>query len=354
MQVLLQLSRGSPTLRFMSASLTSTPPTADEFVRVLELEAEGIARAAQRARTPDGSRTIAEALQLILETGRRGRKIVTSGIGKSAKIAEKIAATLSSTGTMSIFVHATEALHGELGVLMEGDTVLLLSQSGETPEVVTLATVAKQRRAAVISLSGQKGSRLAELSDIWFDTSVPAEACPHGLAPTTSTTLALAMGDALAVSLMKFRGDNIEDFAKNHPGGSLGRRLYQTVSTVMHPLRSVGKVSPEAPIDEVLGLSTETKLGGVLVVHANEPDKLLGIITDGDLRRALIHREKFFSLRAKDLMTQNPVTVASTRRLHEALALMENRPSQIAVLPVHDESHRCVGLVRIHDLVSTR
>jgi arabinose-5-phosphate isomerase len=215
---------------------------------------------------------------------------------------------------------------------------------------VRLMPSLKSLRVPVVGIGGNPQSKLAELCDVWLDGAVDAEACPHNLAPTTSTTLALAIGDALAIALMQLRGFDAASFAQNHPGGSLGRRLNLRVGDVMHQGDAVPRVQAHAPVDEVLMSSTQKKLGAVLVVD-RDGKKLLGIVTDGDVRRALQHREKFFSMKASEVMTQNPVTVRSDQMAKEALDLMENRPSQISVLPVVDSSGNWQGLVRLHDLV---
>lgn len=320
----------------------------DDILQVLRTEAQALVDCADRISThAPSARSIEDAVQTLKKTLDSGGKIVTSGLGKSGKIAQKIASTLSSTGSLAIYLHPTEALHGDLGMISEKDTLLALSQTGNTDELVTLSQALKARKVPIITLCGNLKSRLAECSNIVIDSSVSKEACPLNLAPTTSSTLALALGDALSVSLMNLRGFKKEDFARNHPGGSLGRQLNLKVSDLMIPLEKVAILSESAPIDEVIRQSTEKKQGGVLVTRG---DQLVGIITDGDLRRSLSRREKFFELQAKEVMTPNPVTVKTLALAKEALELMENRPSQISVLPVIDDQGRCAGLIRLHDL----
>ncbi|MBU6154094.1 MAG: KpsF/GutQ family sugar-phosphate isomerase [Bdellovibrionales bacterium] len=322
-----------------------------EFCRVLRIESEAISRALIRFdSTPDQQNRVQSALDLLLESSRKNGKVLVLGLGKSGKIAAKIAATLSSTGTPAVYVHPTEALHGDLGVVSPHDVAIAISYTGNTDEIVELLPYFEKRSVPVIALTGNPSSKLAERAKIMIDCSVTEEACAHNLAPTSSTTLTLAIGDALAISLMQARGFTAKDFAKNHPGGSLGRRLQLEVRDLMHPISKAPVVGPGAGVDEILALSTERKLGAVLVMDAQ---KLLGIITDGDLRRALSMKEKFFSLRAFEIMTGNPITVLETNLAYDALRLMEERESQISVLPVVNSSGIALGLLRIHDLVQT-
>ena len=321
------------------------------FCRVLRLESKAIDEALQRLESdPARALQVEGALSLLLESSRKGGKVLVLGLGKSGKVAAKIAATLSSTGTPAVYVHPTEALHGDLGVVGAHDSAIAVSYTGNTEEMVELMPFFERRGVPVIALTGNAASRLALASRYHIDCSVAEEACSHNLAPTSSTTLTLALGDALAVTLMEARGFTADDFARNHPGGSLGRRLQLRVRDLMHPLEKVPAVSPDAGMDEILNLSTERRLGAVLVCKG---PSLLGLITDGDIRRALKHKEKFFSLTAKDLMTQNPTTVGESHLAYDALRIMEERESQISVLPVVDSSGNASGLLRIHDLVQT-
>jgi arabinose-5-phosphate isomerase len=320
-----------------------------EAARVLQLEGSAILRCAERVSGTAAGAQFRKALEIFQRALDGGGKLVVTGVGKSGKVAQKIAATLASTGSFAIYLHPTEGLHGDLGVVTARDAVLALSYTGNTDELVRLVPSLRQLRVPIVGLGGNSKSRLAELCDAWVDGAIEQEACPHNLAPTTSTTLALALGDAIAVALMQLRGFDAKAFAQNHPGGSLGRRLNLTVGDVMHSGDAVGTLGAEASMDEVVGLSTRKKLGGVLVVDGT---RLLGIITDGDIRRALQHREKFFGFRAADVMTREPVTATPDLMASEALALMENRPSQISVLPVVDPAdRRWLGLLRLHDLV---
>jgi arabinose-5-phosphate isomerase len=322
-----------------------------EFCWVLRLESEAIQLALGKFESnPEQQLRIESSLHLLLESSRKNGKVLVLGLGKSGKIAAKIAATLSSTGTPSVYVHPTEALHGDLGIVGPKDVVIAISYTGNTGEIVELLPYFEKRSVPVIAFTGNASSKLAERAKIVIDCSVPEEACAHNLAPTSSTTLTLAIGDALAISLMQSRGFSAEDFAKNHPGGSLGRRLQLEVRDLMHPIPKAPVVGPDASVDEILALSTERKLGAVLVQEANS---LLGIITDGDLRRALRMKEKFFQMKASEIMTRNPVTVNECSLAFDALRTMEERESQISVLPVVNSSGIALGLLRIHDLVQT-
>jgi len=322
-----------------------------DFCQVLHDESNAIQAAADRyQKQPKLSENINQSIQLILDKTNAGGKVILMGIGKSGKIAAKIAATMSSTGTPAIFVHPTEALHGDLGVVTPNDVVMAFSYTGNTEELLEILPFFERKKIPIIGIGGNIQSKLAQKSNFWIDASVEKEACPHNLAPTTSTTLALALGDAFAVSLINARGFTTEDFAKNHPGGSLGKRLQLIVKDLMHTYPDhCPVIDGKATMDEVLELSTKKKLGGVLVC---ENKKLLGIITDGDIRRALQHREKFFSLTAKEVMTKNPITVAESLLAYDALRIMEERESQISVLPVVNENQEAIGLLRIHDLFS--
>lgn len=320
------------------------------FIDVLKTEKKAIEDSIQNFETGQGNSEIQEALQELLSCTSRGGKIFIVGVGKSGKVGSKIAATMSSTGTPAIFVHPTEALHGDLGVVTPQDCILAISQTGNSEEILKLVPFFERKRVPLISICGNKNSKLAEKSKVMINSSVSEEACPYNLAPTSSTTLVLAIGDAIAIALMKAKGFTAEDFAKNHPAGSLGRRLQLSVADLMHKLENCPVVSPLAKMDEVLEGSTKKKLGAVLVIDQGE---LKGIITDGDIRRALSLREKFFELNAGQAMTKKPISVSANSLAYDALRLMEERESQISVLPVIDENQKPVGLLRIHDLVQT-
>lgn len=272
-------------------------------------------------------------------------KLIVCGIGKSGLIGQKLAATFSSIGMPSVFMHAVEALHGDLGIVEEGDVALLLSNSGTT-DVVRLIPFLKQREVPIISILGNVESPLADESDVILDATVDRECDPHGLVPSVSTSVALALGDALAIVFMQARAVSPNDFAKLHPGGQLGRNLCLRVADLMQPLDNLAIVALETPLrDVVIGL-TDRPQGAALVLDNNQA--LLGIITDGDVRRALQKFEDVFSLKAQDIMTSEPTCVDSQEILMQALGLMENRSRQISVLPVVDDG-QCVGLLRLHD-----
>jgi arabinose-5-phosphate isomerase len=314
----------------------------DQRVReILRIEADAIRRAAENL----DSDSIARALELL--SSCKG-KVVVTGVGKSGVIAQKIAQTLTSTGTPAIFVHPSDALHGGLGVLAKDDVVMALSNSGETDELLAIMPSIKQRACNVISIIGNTDSTLGSRSDVTLDASVEKEACPLNLAPTASTTVALAIGDALAMALMEAKGLTQQDFAINHPAGRLGKRLTVSVRDLMH---SSPNVSTDATWIEVVHAISRHALGAVSVV--DEHSRLLGVVTDGDLRRTIEKTtpDPFSSLTAASMMTAFPITTSPETLAYDALSLMENRPSQIAVLPVVDGEGKAVGLLRIHDIV---
>ncbi|PYS99224.1 MAG: KpsF/GutQ family sugar-phosphate isomerase [Acidobacteria bacterium] len=275
-------------------------------------------------------------------------KVIVIGVGKSGVIAQKIAQTLTSTGTVAIFVHPSDALHGSLGVITSGDVVIALSNSGETDEIVALLPALSLRAVPLIAIVGNTDSTLARKADVVLDASVDKEACPLNLAPTTSTTVALAIGDAIAMTLMESRGLTPEDFAANHPAGRLGKRLTMKVSDLMHESPSIG---PDANWLDVVKAISKFSLGAVNVVNGG--GSLAGIVTDGDLRRTIERSgaEGLADLTAEQMMTAGPITASPEMLAYDALQLMENRPSQISVLPVVDGDGSCVGLLRLHDIV---
>lgn len=343
-----------PSTPRASSSAPSGRRPLEIAARVLEIEAGALSRFQHQLLNEDSSVAVGftAAIREFSTALDSGRRIVVTGLGKSGRIGLKISATLSSTGSPSIFLHATEALHGDLGGVQAGDCVLALSHTGNTEELLRLAPALKGLGTRIVGLGGNPRSQLAEACDAWIDASIELEACPHNLAPTSSTTLALAVGDAIAVTLMKLRGFEERDFARNHPGGALGRRLSLRVREIMHQGTALGRIGTDAPIEEILAEATRTGLGGVLVTESGRNgERLVGLITDGDFRRALAKKDRFFNLTAVDLMTQSPVTIGPDRLAREALELMENRPSQISVLPVVDDVGAPLGLVRLHDLV---
>ncbi len=307
----------------------------------MEAEAGAIATAARRLNSE-----FTRAVETI--AGHAG-KIVVTGIGKSGRIGEKIVATFSSTGTPAVFMHPAEAVHGDLGIYAPEDPTVMISKSGSTAELIRLVRVLRDFRSPLIGILGNLDSPLAAEMDILLDGSVRAEADPNNLAPTSSAVVAMALGDALALAVMRARRFTPEEFAVFHPGGQLGYNLTRTAGEVMHSGEQAAWAGPCDPLKRVVISMTRRPLGAACIV--DNDGRLLGIITDGDLRRALETHDDIRTLSAADVMTKTPVTVCPDTRLHEALRLMEARQSQISVLPVVDpESHRCLGILRLHDI----
>lgn len=277
-------------------------------------------------------------------------KVVLTGIGKTGIIARKISATLASTGTTSTYMNSTEGLHGDLGLVNSEDIVIAISNSGENTEIMSIIPAIKNIGAYIIAMTGNIKSSLAQVSNIVLDTHVDREGCPLNLAPMASTTSALVLGDALAGCLMKLRNFKPQNFAMYHPGGSLGRKLLTKVKNLMKSGLSLALCTKDSAIDEIVILMNDKKLGIVCVM---EDEKLVGIITEGDIRRALKHRENFFNLKAKDIMTKNYTKIDMEDMATDALSLMEDRPSQINVLPVFD-GEKFTGIIRIHDLLKVK
>lgn len=284
----------------------------------------------------------------------KDNKVVVTGIGKSGHIGAKIAATLASTGTSAIFMNAAEALHGDLGMVSEGDVVIAISNSGNSDEILSILNPIRKIGGKLVAFTGNENSALAKNSDIIINIGVEKEACPLGTAPMSSTTATLVMGDALAAVLMKMRNFTENDFARYHPGGSLGKRLLLTVKDLIHEGEELPVLSADESIENVLLVLTKKKMGAVCITETGyEKGRLIGIITEGDIRRALSHKEKFFTYKAKDIMIKNPVSIQVGAMALEALHLMEDRESQISVLPVV-EGDKLTGIIRIHDLVGLR
>jgi len=276
-------------------------------------------------------------------------RVIISGMGKSGHISNKIAATLASTGTPAFFVHPGEALHGDLGMITGDDVVVAISNSGTTEELVTLASVVKRLGTKVIGMSGDESSPLAELSDHHLDIGVEKEACPMGLAPTSSTTVTLVMGDALAVALLDARDFTAEDFARSHPGGRLGKRLLVHVRDVMHSNNDMPACLPDTPLKAAILEMTGKKLGATLV--ADENKKLLGIFTDGDLRRLFEDSENIDmkQTRVGDVAHKDCYTTRADELAINVVNLMQEK--EITVLPVVDDTHTSIGIIHMHDLL---
>ena len=331
----------------MATSPTSPPDSsnalADSGRRVFEIEAQALTAVASRL---DGD--FSAACRLMLDT--RGR-VVCTGMGKSGHIARKIAATLASTGTPAFYVHPGEAAHGDLGMITDADVVLALSYSGESDEILLLLPVLRRQGNKLIAMTGRANSSLAREADVHLDVSVPAEACPLDLAPTSSTTASLAMGDALAVALLEARGFTADDFARSHPAGALGRRLLLHISDVMHAGADVPRVGAHATLSEALVEMSRKRLGMTAIVDGE--DRLLGLFTDGDLRRALDdHEVDVRNTRIADVMTRSPKTIGPDALAVEAAQLMEAH--KIGGLLVVDADNRVVGALNIHDLLRAR
>jgi len=307
--------------------------------RTLEIERDALAALLPRL---DGGFTRACALLLAC----RGRVVVT-GMGKSGHIGGKIAATLASTGTPAFFVHPGEASHGDLGMITRQDAVIAISYSGETAEVLTILPLLKRLGVPLIALTGKPSSTLARNADVHLDVSVAQEACPLNLAPTASTTAALAMGDALAVALLEARGFTPEDFAATHPGGALGRRLLLTVAELMHTGERIPKVAPDTMLPQALLEMTRKGLGMTAVVDAH--NRALGVFTDGDLRRVLDQGLDVRTVRISQVMTRGGKSIAPEQLAAEAVRRMEEH--KITALMVLDPQQRLIGVIHMHDLL---
>ena len=317
-----------------------------QVVELLRVEAEAIAKAAARLSPADLERALA------ILANCKG-KVILLGVGKSGIIAQKIAATMTSSGTAAIYLHPSEALHGGLGIVNSDDAVLMLSNSGETDELLELLPYLKRREVSIVAILGNLKSTLADRADAVIDASVDQEACPLNLAPTTSTTVALAIGDALAMTLMRAKGLTENDFASNHPAGQLGKRLTLQVADLMHSGAENPTITTDASWMDIVATISQFGLGAVNVIDSD--GRLTGIITDGDLRRSIQRigpRDlEWANLKCDELMTRNPIVTTPEALAFDALRLMEDRPSQINVLPVVDRDHKCVGLIRLHDIV---
>jgi arabinose-5-phosphate isomerase len=321
--------------------MSDTPAGLDLARTVLRTEAAAILSLVDRI-----DADFERAVQLLFDC--RGRVIVT-GMGKSGLICRKIAATLSSTGTSAWFLHPAEAIHGDLGAIRDDDVVVALSHSGETEEIIRLLEAIRRIGAKLIALTGNRASTLARAADVALDCSIATEACPMNLVPTASTTAALAMGDALAMTLCVRKGFREEDFASLHPGGKLGRRLMR-VENVMHAGESAPMVRVSTPMPDVFHEMSSKRLGMTCVVDTT--NRLAGVITDGDLRRAMSRSTDVLAMTAHDVMTRNPITIRRDVLAVEALKIMETH--KITSVVVVDERHGVQGVVQIHDLWRTQ
>jgi arabinose-5-phosphate isomerase len=309
--------------------------------RVLEIESRAI-----QDLVPRIGESFDRAVEMLLAC--QGRVVVT-GMGKSGLIGQKISATFASTGTPSLFLHPAEAVHGDLGRIVKGDAVVAISYSGDTEEIVTLVSTLKRLGVPLVAMTGNERSPLATAADVHLDVSIREEACPLGLAPTASTTAALAMGDALAMALLDRRGFTVEEFAVLHPGGKLGKKLLR-VEDAMHSGDGVPRVLPETPTKEVLFEMTRMRLGMTTV--CDESGRLQGVVSDGDLRRQMErHGARILDLHARDIMTPHPVVISRRELATRALDLMEAR--KITSLVVVGDSGLVEGVVHLHDLWKT-
>ncbi len=305
-------------------------------INTLQLEAQAIINL-----IPYINDDFTKAVEIIAES--KGRVVLT-GIGKSAIIAQKIVATFNSTGTPSIFMHAGDAVHGDLGMIQKDDIVICISKSGNTPEIKVLAPLLKQAGNLLIGMVGQLNSDLAHLADLILNTPVDKEACPHNLAPTTSTTAQLAMGDALAICLLETRNFNEDDFAKYHPGGALGKRLYLKVGELALK-NNKPELHPNASVKDVIMEISQNRLGAAVIVDAKD---VLGIITDGDIRRMLENHTNLLNIKAKDIMSLNPKRIEKNILAFDALQIMkDNNITQLLVM----DQEQYFGVVHLHDLL---
>ena len=307
-------------------------------LRTIDIEAGAVSALRERL-----DQECIKACEMILNCC--GRTVVT-GIGKSGHIARKIAATLASTGSPAFFVHPGEASHGDLGMITKDDVVIAISYSGNSSEIVTLLPLLKRLGIPIISMTGNRFSVLGEIAEAHLDISVASEACPLALAPTSSTTATLVMGDALAIALLEARGFTAEDFAFSHPGGALGRTLLLSVADIMHAGDKIPRVDADAPLSQALLVMTEKGFGMTTVVDSQ--NTLLGIFTDGDLRRSIDQGVDIGKAMMRNLMNRHPKTVRDTTLAAEALKIMEDR--KITALIVGDEQNRPIGVVHMHDI----
>ena len=311
---------------------------------ILKTEANELLQAADRV-----SESIVDAAKLI---DNHNGKVMICGLGKSGLIAQKIAATFCSVGRKAVFLHAVDALHGDLGIFEAGDPTIVISKSGSTEEIVRLIPILKEFESPLIGIVGNMNSSIIDDLDIVLDASVDNEADPLGIVPTSSTTLTLSIGDALAGVLMSVKGFNKNDFARYHPSGSLGKRLLLTVENIMQHISNVAVVNVTDKLRKVVIAMTEKPNGAAIVKCKNDG---FGLITDGDLRRCLAEGEDIDLLDAEKIMTTDPVSISSNSSVDNALKLMEDRRSQISVLPVVSiENGECLGLIRLHDIYQTR
>lgn len=287
-----------------------------------------------------------DAIELIMECLAEKNKIVVTGIGKSLHIAEKISATLASTGSTSVILNPVQAMHGDLGILHKGDVLLALSYSGESDELLVIIPIIKRSGVKIVALTGFANSTLAKLSDVVIPVTIDTEACPFNMAPTTSTTATLAVGDALAMVLIEASGFKKEDYAKLHPGGAIGRALLMKVADIMRPIDRMAIVGENSKVKDALLAMTEARVGSACII--NEHNKVVGIFTDGDLRRHISKKENLLSLPIKEVMTSGPITISPDQLAAEVLSIFEKR--KIDDLIVVNKLNEPIGSIDIQDL----
>lgn len=313
-------------------------------------EASAIAAAAEKLNGEE----VEKALSLLNNCSQNNSKLIISGVGKSGIVARKIAATFSSVGLTSIYLNPLDALHGDIGIVNKGDVCLLLSNSGETSELLEIIQHLKTRKTSCIAITGEKNSSLAKQCEVFINAQVDKEICPLNLAPTTSTTVTMAIGDAFASAWMDINNVSSEQFAFNHPAGSLGRKLTITVKDVMIPKNKLKPLHPKSTFGEIVYQITADGIGCCWIQELNTNSSLIGLITDGDLRRSLKDSDSktWNSLKAENLMTRNPISILPEAMAIDALKLMEeNEKKPISILPVISKDNEFLGFIRLHDLI---
>lgn len=311
----------------------------EEFKRIIQEEVNSLLKVKDRI-----DDNFNKAVELLINA----KKIIISGVGKSGIIARKIAGTFASIGLEAHYIHPVDALHGDIGIVRKDDIVILLSKSGSTEEIIRLVPFLKSRKAKMIALAS-KDSYLSQQADVFLDCSIEKEACPLNIVPTSSAIVTMAVGDALALCLMQIKNITLDDFTRQHPLGQIGRNNILQVQDIMHKNKQLPIVTKEVPFKNVIVEITNKNLGCCCVVDSNM--KLIGIITDGDVRRAFQKFDDIRNLKAEDVMTVKPISILPNVLLGEALARMEHRTNQINVLPVVDSDNKCIGVIRLHDIV---
>ncbi len=315
-------------------------------------EAKAISQAAEKLNHLE----VQKAIEILEECGQRKNKLLVTGVGKSGIVARKIAATFSSVGLVSVFLNPLDALHGDLGIVGSEDVCILISNSGETKELLEIIPHLKLRKSSLIALVGNTNSSIAKNSDSVLEATVDKETCPLNLAPTASTSVAMAIGDALATVWMEKNKVSSEEFAKNHPAGQLGKKLTLTISELMVPIDKIEPIFIDSTLEEIIIKISSGGIGITWVQDFKEDKKAIGVITDGDLRRGLQKstKKRWQDITAKDIMTKNPVTINDSASINETIDLMEcNSKKPISAIPVLKEDSEIIGIIRLHDLIQT-